>query len=253
MNDICDWRKSLSPECEESNESPCTGPDLIEFLLKSKISDEVYEEIDRAYIDAILKQKTATDLGTTIDLDRPRKQRLDYRYEVLKTMGKGTFGSVIKAFDHKEQRLVAIKVVHTDVSDSFIENEIKILKYLKSKHYHHTSNVVELLRAFYYESTAYLVFELMWIDLYELLRRNKFKGCSLRLVQKFCFSLLICLNALYKCHIIHGDLKPENIMLKKPGFNSIKVRLIFHISKKKTIRSIQKKQNILLRIVVYSK
>ena len=36
---------------------------------------------------------------------------LSYRYEILGIVGKGSFGQVVKAYDHKEGRLVAIKVI----------------------------------------------------------------------------------------------------------------------------------------------
>ena len=36
---------------------------------------------------------------------------LAYRYEILGIVGKGSFGQVVKAYDHKEGRLVAIKVI----------------------------------------------------------------------------------------------------------------------------------------------
>ena len=36
---------------------------------------------------------------------------LAYRYEMLELLGKGSFGQVIKAFDHKTQQYVAIKII----------------------------------------------------------------------------------------------------------------------------------------------
>ena len=37
-----------------------------------------------------------------------------YRYEVLKIIGKGSFGQVIKAYDHKTQTYVSIKIVRNE-------------------------------------------------------------------------------------------------------------------------------------------
>ena len=34
-----------------------------------------------------------------------------YRYEVLELLGKGSFGQVIRAFDHKNREYVAIKII----------------------------------------------------------------------------------------------------------------------------------------------
>lgn len=89
-----------------------------------------------------------------------------------------------------------------------------------------------------------IIFELLHINLYELIKKNKFQGFSLQLVRKFAHSLLQCLDALNKFKIIHCDLKvrfsttnilnfdcikfyfilqPENILLKQQGRSGIKV------------------------------
>ena len=34
-----------------------------------------------------------------------------YRYEIVSRLGKGSFGQVVKAFDHKEKELVALKII----------------------------------------------------------------------------------------------------------------------------------------------
>ena len=68
-----------------------------------------------------------------------------------------------------------------------------------------------------------IIFELLHINLYELIKKNKFQGFSLQLVRKFAHSLLQCLDALNKFKIIHCDMKPENILLKQQGRSGIKV------------------------------
>ena len=34
-----------------------------------------------------------------------------FRYELFDTLGKGSFGQVIRAFDHKDQKFVALKII----------------------------------------------------------------------------------------------------------------------------------------------
>lgn len=36
---------------------------------------------------------------------------VDYRYEIVKKLGKGSFGIVVRAFDHKEKEFVALKIL----------------------------------------------------------------------------------------------------------------------------------------------
>jgi len=34
-----------------------------------------------------------------------------YRYEILELLGKGSFGQVIRAYDHKTRQCVAVKII----------------------------------------------------------------------------------------------------------------------------------------------
>jgi dual specificity tyrosine-phosphorylation-regulated kinase 2/3/4 len=61
------------------------------------------------------------------------------------------------------------------------------------------------------------------MNLYEFLRANLFKGLSLALVKHFSVQILVALNYMKDHHIVNCDLKPENIMLKKPNKSGIKL------------------------------
>jgi dual specificity tyrosine-phosphorylation-regulated kinase 2/3/4 len=41
------------------------------------------------------------------------KDHIAYRYEILETLGKGSFGQVLKCFDHKKKEYVAVKVIRS--------------------------------------------------------------------------------------------------------------------------------------------
>uniref|UniRef100_A0A8B9T4X9 Dual specificity tyrosine phosphorylation regulated kinase 3 n=1 Tax=Anas platyrhynchos TaxID=8839 RepID=A0A8B9T4X9_ANAPL len=77
--------------------------------------------------------------------------------------------------------------------------------------------------SFTFRNHICMTFELLSMNLYELIKRNKFQGFSIQLVRKFAHSILQCLDALYRNKIIHCDLKPENILLKQQGRSGIKV------------------------------
>lgn len=40
-----------------------------------------------------------------------KKDHIAYRYEVIQALGKGSYGDVVEAFDHKNQKRVAIKIL----------------------------------------------------------------------------------------------------------------------------------------------
>uniref|UniRef100_A0A1I8IFQ5 dual-specificity kinase n=1 Tax=Macrostomum lignano TaxID=282301 RepID=A0A1I8IFQ5_9PLAT len=137
-----------------------------------------------------------------------------YRYEVLKIIGKGSFGQVLKCFDHKTGQHVALKMVRNEKRFSRqAAEEVRILELLKRQDREGCSNVVHILETFSFRNHVCIVFELLSMNLYELVRKNRFQGFSLQLVRKFAHSILQCLELLHRNKIIHCDLKPENILL----------------------------------------
>ncbi|XP_056133368.1 dual specificity tyrosine-phosphorylation-regulated kinase 2 [Lampris incognitus] len=147
-----------------------------------------------------------------------------YRYEVLKVIGKGSFGQVVKAFDHKTHTHMALKMVRNEKRfHRQAAEEIRILEHLRKQDKDSTMNVIHMLENFTFRNHICMTFELLSMNLYELIKKNKFQGFSLPLVRKFAHSILQCLDSLHKNRIIHCDLKPENILLKQQGRSGIKV------------------------------
>jgi len=149
---------------------------------------------------------------------------LAYRYEILKVIGKGSFGHVMKAYDHKTRSYVAVKVVRNEKRfHRQAAEEIRILEQLRGQDGEGRMNIVHMLEHFVFRSHICMTFELLSINLYELIKKNKFHGFSLQLVRKFAHSVLQCLDALHRNRIIHCDLKPENVLLKQLGRSGVKV------------------------------
>ncbi|CAG2107359.1 unnamed protein product [Medioppia subpectinata] len=127
-----------------------------------------------------------------------------YRYEMLKIIRKGSFGQVIKAYDHKSQQYVALKMVRNEKRfHRQAQEEIRILDLIRKQDKDNAMNIS--------------------VNLYELIKKNKFQEFSIQLVHRLAFSILRCLEALYNNKIIHCDLKPENVLLKQQGRSGIKV------------------------------
>lgn len=149
---------------------------------------------------------------------------IGYRYEVLKIIGKGSFGQVVKAYDHKTQTHVALKMVRNEKRfHRQAQEEIRILEHLRKQDKDNNYNIIHMLEHFNFRNHVCMTFELLSMNLYELVKKNKFQGFSLQLVRKFAHSILQCLESLHRNRIIHCDLKPENILLKQQGRSGIKV------------------------------
>jgi len=77
--------------------------------------------------------------------------------------------------------------------------------------------------SFYFRNHLCIAFELLSINLYELIKNNNFQGLSLGLIRRFAVQMLTALRALRKLRIIHCDLKPENVLLRQPNKSGIKI------------------------------
>ncbi|XP_069106811.1 uncharacterized protein [Argopecten irradians] len=147
-----------------------------------------------------------------------------YRYEILEVLGKGSFGQVVKCYDHKTDQMVAIKIIRN--KKRFHHQalvEVKILDALRRKDKDNQFNIIHMGEYFCFRNHLCITFELMGMNLYELIKKNNFQGFSIALIRRFAFSLLQCLKLLQRDRIIHCDLKPENILLRQRGQSSIKV------------------------------
>ncbi|KAM9377664.1 dual specificity tyrosine-phosphorylation-regulated kinase 4 [Pholidichthys leucotaenia] len=147
-----------------------------------------------------------------------------YRFEVLEVIGKGSFGQVLKCLDHKNNELVAIKIIRN--KKRFHHQalvELKILDVIKRKDKDNLHNVIHMKEYFYFRNHLCISFELLGVNLYELIKKNNFQGFSLALIRRFAHALLKCLQMLHREKIIHCDLKPENILLSQRGPGNIKV------------------------------
>lgn len=63
-----------------------------------------------------------------------KHEQVGYRYELLDGLGRGAFGEVVKAYDHKAGELVAVKIVRAGREQMHLAlNEINILMSIKEK------------------------------------------------------------------------------------------------------------------------
>ncbi|RNF25676.1 putative serine/threonine protein kinase [Trypanosoma conorhini] len=147
------------------------------------------------------------------------------RYTVQGVLGRGSFGTVLKCFDEKHQEQVAAKVIRNGeyfYNQGLMEvdivarlNSLPILENL----------VVRLGKVFVWKGHLVLVFEMLSMNLFQLIQRTNHNGVSLDLTRKFAYQLMLVLRQLEQHNppIIHCDVKPENVVLRDPSRSSIRL------------------------------
>lgn len=127
-----------------------------------------------------------------------------YRYEILETLGQGSFGQVIKVFDHKAKKNLALKIIRNKKKFEYqAKVEIKVLKDIKEHDLKEKSNIIKLFNNFMFRKHICLTFELFSINLYELIKSNDYNGFPLDIIRRFAVQILQGLRFLKKRNIIH--------------------------------------------------
>lgn len=141
-------------------------------------------------------------------------------YMILDSLGEGTFGQVVKV-RKRNGELFAAKVIKNKPA-YFIQGliEVKILSKLNQQLDPHDQNhIVRMNDYFVFRNHLVIIFELLSLNIYELIKKNDMKGFSLSLIRSFTKQILEAFCVLEKGNIIHCDLKPENILLVNDSVN----------------------------------
>lgn len=140
---------------------------------------------------------------------------LGERYEILEKIGTGGMSDVYKSKDHKLNRFIAVKVLKQE----FSENQNFVAKFRTEAQaaaglMH--PNIVNVYDVGSESGIYYIVMELV-----EGITLKKYIEKKVRLTSKEAVSIAIQVSngieAAHNNHIIHRDIKPQNIIISKEG------------------------------------
>ena len=83
-----------------------------------------------------------------------------FRYEIIKYLGGGTYGEVLKAFDHKFDTEVAIKILNNGHSESRTNAEFETIQHI-NHHFPKSAFFVRNIENFHFRTHFCMVFELL--------------------------------------------------------------------------------------------
>jgi serine/threonine protein kinase len=137
------------------------------------------------------------------------------RYEILQLLGRGGMGAVYKARDKELDRLVAVKLIRPELARSpemlrRFKQELILARQVTHK------NVIRIFDLGQSDGTKFITMDFVeGQDLRALLReRGKLPPPE---AAKIMLQICRALEAAHAEHVIHRDLKPQNIMLGENG------------------------------------
>jgi serine/threonine protein kinase/beta-lactam-binding protein with PASTA domain len=137
------------------------------------------------------------------------------RYEVLEKIGTGGMSVVYKAKDHKLNRFVAIKVLKQEFSDnaSFV-SKFRVEAQAAAGLMH--PNIVNVYDVGDERGMYYIVMELVdGITLKQYIEKKS--RLSVKEAISIAIQVSLGLEAAHHNHIIHRDIKPQNIIISRDG------------------------------------
>lgn len=148
-------------------------------------------------------------------MDKYTGKKLDGRYEIHELIGVGGMAMVYKAYDTKDDRVVAIKILKDEFSSNseFIrrfKNESKAIAVLSHP------NIVKVYDVSFGDMIQYIVMEYIdGITLKEYIEQQK--DITWKEAVFFTVQILQALQHAHERGIVHRDIKPQNIMLLQDG------------------------------------
>ncbi|XP_038605422.1 cyclin-dependent kinase 15 [Tachyglossus aculeatus] len=134
-------------------------------------------------------------------------------YLNLEKLGKGTYATVYKGISRINGQLVALKVISMNAEEGVPFTAIREASLLKAlKH----ANIVLLHDIIHTKETLTFVFEYMHTDLAQYMSQHP-GGLEPHNVRLFMFQLLRGLAHIHRQHILHRDLKPQNLLISYLG------------------------------------
>ncbi|OPJ82435.1 dual specificity protein kinase CLK2 isoform A [Patagioenas fasciata monilis] len=161
---------------------------------------------------------------------------LQERYEIISTLGEGTFGRVVQCIDHRRGGArVALKIIkNVEKYKEAARLEINVLEKINEKDPENTNLCVRMFDWFDYHGHMCISFELLGLSTFDFLKDNNYLPYPIHQVRHMAFQVCQAVKFLHDNKLTHTDLKPENILFVNSDYE-----LSYNLEKKRDERSVK--------------
>ncbi|XP_053493111.1 dual specificity protein kinase CLK2 isoform X1 [Ictalurus furcatus] len=161
---------------------------------------------------------------------------LQERYEIVGTLGEGTFGRVMECIDHRRGGShVALKIIkNVEKYKEAARLEINVLERINERDPENKNLCVRMFDWFDYHGHMCLSFELLALSTFDFLKENNYLPYSISQVRHMAYQLCLSVKFLHDNKLTHTDLKPENILFVNSDFT-----MTYNIEKKRDERTVK--------------
>lgn len=139
---------------------------------------------------------------------------LDSKYEIVSTLGEGTFGKVVECRDLQSNHdAVALKIIkNIGKYRDAAELEINVLENINRRDPEGYNLCVRMLSWFNYHGHICIAFDMLGPSVFDFLKNNSYQPYNIDQVKQISYQLCKSVKFLHACKLTHTDLKPENIL-----------------------------------------
>ncbi|XP_061179583.1 cyclin-dependent kinase-like 5 isoform X2 [Saccostrea echinata] len=139
---------------------------------------------------------------------------LQARYEIVSTLGEGTFGKVVEVKDiQKGDEKLALKIIkNIEKYREAAKLEINVLEKIKEKDPDGQFLCVQMKEWFDYHGHMCIAFDMLGLSVFDFLKDNHYLPYTIDQVRHISYQLCYAVNFLHENKLTHTDLKPENVL-----------------------------------------
>lgn len=134
-------------------------------------------------------------------------------YKKMDVLGEGSYATVYRGYSHVMGRSVAVKEIRINPEEGLPFTAIREASLLKALRH---ANIVILHDIVHTKNTLNFIFEFVQSDLSKYIEKHS-NGIRLHNVRLFLYQLLRGLAYCHDRHILHRDLKPQNLLISAAG------------------------------------